>query len=79
MYLKFRIKNELVMSNIESNTDRSSSWFYNNPIANGIYWLVQEDEYNTNNFNKLDSTEEMDNRDIDAYNKFVILSRLHRA
>ncbi|KAG0670456.1 monopolar spindle [Maudiozyma exigua] len=79
MYLKFIIKNELVMSNIESNTDRSSSWFYNNPIANGIYWLVQEDEYNTNNFNKLDSTEEMDNRDIDAYNKFVILSRLHRA
>ena len=74
IYLKFIIKNDLVISNIDSSTDISSSWFYSNPITNGIHWLVQEDGYNTNDFNKLDSTEETDNQDIDAYNKFFARS-----
>lgn len=74
IYLKFIMRDEPAIANIDSNTDESSSWFHNNPMVNSIHWLVQENEYNTDNSNELDTVEVMHNQDIDAYNRIFATS-----
>ena len=74
IYLKFIISDEPVITNIDNSIDVSSSWFHNNPMMIGIQWLVQSNEDNPNDSNELDSTEELDNQDMDAYNRIFAKS-----